>query len=50
VWTLYGAAIRRFGAVPTLVEWDSRLPPIERLLEEANRAERLLDDARAIAA
>ena len=32
-------ALRRFGAVPTLVEWDTEVPPLEVLLAEAGRAD-----------
>lgn len=39
VWALYDAALRRFGAVPTLVEWDTNSPPLATLLAEARRAE-----------
>jgi uncharacterized protein (UPF0276 family) len=38
VWTLYAAALERFGAVPTLIEWDTDIPPLEVLLGEARRA------------
>jgi uncharacterized protein len=40
VWDLYAHAIRRVGRVPTLIEWDSRLPALEVLLQEAGRADR----------
>ncbi len=39
VWDLYRAALARFGAVPTLVEWDTDLPPLDVLLDEAARAD-----------
>jgi uncharacterized protein len=39
VWALYEHALRRFGAVPTLVEWDTEVPTLEVLLQEARRAE-----------
>jgi uncharacterized protein (UPF0276 family) len=39
VWTLYDQAIARFGAVPTLIEWDNNVPPLEVLLAEAGRAQ-----------
>jgi uncharacterized protein len=39
VWELYAAALRRFGPVPTLIEWDTNLPVLDVLLEEARRAE-----------
>jgi len=38
VWTLYQEALARFGPVPTLIEWDNNIPPLETLLEEARRA------------
>jgi uncharacterized protein len=40
-WALYAHALRRFGAVPTLIEWDTRLPPFALLLAEARKADRL---------
>jgi uncharacterized protein (UPF0276 family) len=39
VWDLYRAALERFGKVPTLVEWDTDLPPLETLLAEARKAD-----------
>ncbi|RYF39752.1 MAG: DUF692 domain-containing protein, partial [Comamonadaceae bacterium] len=38
VWQLYRHAQRRFGAVPTLIEWDTDIPPLDVLLDEAQRA------------
>jgi len=38
VWALYAEALARFGPVPTLIEWDTDVPPLEVLLEEAARA------------
>ena len=38
VWDLYRLAVRRFGRVPTLVEWDDRIPPFADLLAESARA------------
>jgi len=38
VWDLYRDAVRRFGGLPTLVEWDDHVPPIEDVLAEAERA------------
>lgn len=46
VWDLYRAALRRFGAVPTLIEWDTDLPEPEVLLAEAGRARVIMDDLR----
>ena len=38
VWDVYAHAISRFGAVPTLIEWDTDIPPLAVLLDEAERA------------
>ena len=38
VWELYRLAVRRFGPVSTLVEWDDRIPSFDELLAEADRA------------
>ena len=39
VWRLYEAALERFGPVPTLIEWDTDIPELAVLLEEAEKAE-----------
>jgi uncharacterized protein len=41
VWALYARAVRRFGPAPTLIEWDTALPPLDDLLAEARRADRM---------
>lgn len=41
VWDLYRAALARFGQLPTLIEWDADLPPLDVLLEEAGAAQRI---------
>jgi uncharacterized protein (UPF0276 family) len=41
VWQLYAHAVTRFGSVPTLIEWDTALPPLAVLLGEAECARRL---------
>ena len=41
VWTLYREALARFGAVPALIEWDTDVPALEVLLEEAEIAGRI---------
>ncbi|MCW8831928.1 MAG: DUF692 domain-containing protein [Colwellia sp.] len=38
VWQGYQLAIARFGAVPTLIEWDNDLPQWSVLIEEAQKA------------
>ena len=42
VWELYAQAVRRFGAVSTMIERDDNIPPLAELLAE-------LDHARGIA-
>jgi len=34
VWALYRAACRRFGTVPTMIERDDNIPPLDELLTE----------------
>jgi len=50
VWDLYRAALRRFGAAPTLIEWDTDIPALEVLMAEAAKADTLRADAHALAA
>jgi len=45
VWRLYERALARFGARPTLVEWDTDVPPLPTLLGEAAQAAHRLDAA-----
>lgn len=40
VWALYRQAIARFGPRPTLIEWDTDVPELAVLLDEARRADR----------
>jgi uncharacterized protein len=41
VWQVYAHALERLGPRPTLVEWDTAVPPLEVLLAEAGRARAL---------
>ncbi len=43
VWQLYKHAVRRFGRVPTLIEWDIDIPPLGVLLGEALQAQRIME-------
>jgi uncharacterized protein (UPF0276 family) len=43
VWTLYDAALRRFGPLPTLIEWDTDIPELDVLLGEAAKARAIAD-------
>ncbi|MGO4700876.1 MNIO family bufferin maturase [Dyella sp. 2RAB6] len=50
VWALYEAAVRRFGAVSTMIERDDHIPPLSELLAELEHARRLAEPlARAAA-
>lgn len=42
VWRIYQHALARFGPVPTLIEWDTAIPTLEVLLDEAARAGALM--------
>jgi uncharacterized protein (UPF0276 family) len=50
VWQLYAQTIARFGAVPTLIEWDVDLPALDVLVAEAHMADRIAGEALALAA
>ena len=46
VWSLYQRAIRRTGAVSTLIEWDEQIPTFDVLAREAALAKKHRDEAR----
>jgi uncharacterized protein (UPF0276 family) len=43
VWSLYAEALRRFGPVPTLIEWDTNVPPLDTLVAQARHADALIN-------
>jgi len=43
VWTLFAAAVRRFGRVSTMIERDADIPPLVELLEELDHARRIAE-------
>jgi uncharacterized protein (UPF0276 family) len=43
-WDLYAYALRRFGAKPTLIEWDNDIPALTTLLGEATRADNVMQE------
>lgn len=49
VWELYARALDRFGPVPTLIEWDTDIPPLDVLLEESAHAGELMEARHAFA-
>jgi uncharacterized protein (UPF0276 family) len=42
VWQVFRHAVQRLGPRPTLIEWDTALPPLDLLLDEAALAEQVL--------
>ena len=54
VWDLYRQALRRFGRVSTLVEWDDHIPELDVVCAEAERARaveaEVLEEANATSA
>jgi len=49
VWRLYEWAIHHFGPRPTLIEWDTNLPPLSVLVEQAAQADAILEGCHATA-
>jgi uncharacterized protein len=50
VWSLFRKAVQRFGPLPTLIEWDTNIPALEVLIDEANRAAAILLELRRASA
>jgi uncharacterized protein (UPF0276 family) len=50
VWDLYALALKRFGRVPALIEWDADIPALEVLVAEAHKADQMMETCRAAAA
>ncbi|MEJ1958222.1 MAG: DUF692 domain-containing protein [Nitrosomonadales bacterium] len=48
VWNLYEFALQYIGPRPTLVEWDSDLPPLQVLMSEATKAQQYLENCDAL--
>jgi len=46
VWALYEYAINHLGNVTTLIEWDSDLPALEKLVAEADKAQAVIDKSK----
>ena len=49
VWALFREVISRIGPVPTLIEWDQQIPSLDAVLDEADRAREVLDQAKSAA-
>ncbi len=50
VWDLYRATLERLGSRPTLIEWDTDIPEMPVLLGEAEKADAILEERRALVA
>ena len=50
VWALYRDALAHVGPVPTLIEWDTDLPALSVLLDEARKAETIQEKTLALVA
>lgn len=48
VWKLYRATLTRTGPRPTLIEWDTDIPPLQVLLDEARKADAILEATHAV--
>ena len=48
VWALYEHAVRRFGRIPTLIEWDDNIPEFEVLAAAADEARRRCESVLAV--
>ena len=47
VWALYATALQHIGPRPTLIEWDSDIPELAVLLDEAAHAQQYMENAGA---
>jgi len=43
VWALYEHGVKRFGAVPTLIEWDGDIPALSELVAQSDKAQSFID-------
>lgn len=46
VWHLFELALKRFGILPTMIEWDVNIPALEILLGEAAKIEHYMTQAK----
>ena len=45
VWEMYREALRRYGPVSTLIEWDEDIPEFPRLFEELEKAREIFNES-----
>jgi len=46
VWALFRETVACIGQVPTLIEWDQRIPSLDAVLDEADKARAFLEEAK----
>ncbi len=49
-WALYRQVLERIGPTSALVEWDAEIPSLDRLIQEADLAQTLMDEVTSVAA
>ncbi len=49
VWDLYQWTVDRYGPRPTLIEWDTNMPPLSILVDQAKQADAILGGCHAAA-
>lgn len=50
VWELFSHTVERCGTRPVLIEWDTELPELQTLVDESIRANKIMEQADAVAA
>ncbi|MCW5659902.1 MAG: DUF692 domain-containing protein [Burkholderiaceae bacterium] len=50
VWQVYRHTMQRLGRVPTLIEWDTDIPALDVLLDEARHADAVMAEASEVMA
>lgn len=48
VWQLYRTAIKRFGAICTIIEWDNNIPDFPTIFKEIQRADSIQKEVYAV--
>ena len=45
VWQLYKQLLKFVPQVPSLIEWDNNIPPLQRILQEVRHAEEIIEQS-----
>ncbi len=49
VWDLYRKALLKLGPIPTLIEWDAKIPELQVLISETKKAHSCLQEIKGYA-